>query len=109
MANFGSEGSGTTVSVIDTIKHQVIKTITVGTGPVSISLSTDGKLAYVPNFGLFGTGNTVSVIDVTTHQVIGTIQVGQAPSLVVIVPNGSLRPSSLSGNMYIKSISISKK
>ena len=51
-------GDTNTVSVIDTATNTVTDNILVGTGPVSLALSPDGTIAYVPNYY----GNTVSVL-----------------------------------------------
>ncbi|MFS1515379.1 YncE family protein [Bacillus sp. SCS-151] len=39
-----------TVSVIDTKTHSVIATIQVENAPLSVTITPDGKLAYIANF-----------------------------------------------------------
>src|SRR5262249_13220518 len=64
---------GGTVSIIDPVKHEVIKKITFpipglrseAIQPVGISISTDGKTAFVA----LGPANRVAVIDAVTHEV----------------------------------------
>lgn len=49
--------------------------IPVGTNPYGITLSPDGKTAFVANH----LGNSVSVVNTSSHQVEATIDVGHAP------------------------------
>ena len=56
-----------TVSVIDTATNTVLKTITVGNGPVGIEYDPINKRMYVTN----SADDTVSVIDTTTNTVVG--------------------------------------
>jgi YVTN family beta-propeller protein/VCBS repeat-containing protein len=62
-----------TVSVINTTTNQVVKTINVGTGPLSVAAvdTAQRQRVYVSN----SLSNTVSVIDPATNTVIGTITV----------------------------------
>jgi YVTN family beta-propeller protein/VCBS repeat-containing protein len=62
-----------TVSVIDTATNQVVKTIAVGSGPLSVTAvdTTQRQRVYVAN----SLSNTVSVIDPSTNTVVGTITV----------------------------------
>jgi YVTN family beta-propeller protein/VCBS repeat-containing protein len=62
-----------TVSVIDTATNQVVKTIDVGSGPLSVTAvdTTQRQRVYVSN----SLSNTVSVIDPTTNTVVSTITV----------------------------------
>jgi YVTN family beta-propeller protein len=62
-----------TVSVINTTTNQVVKTIDVGSGPLSVTAvdTTGRQRVYVTN----SLSNTVSVIDPATNTVIGTINV----------------------------------
>lgn len=62
-----------TVSVINTATSQVVKTIDVGSGPISITAvdTTQRQRVYVTN----SLSNTVSVIDPNTNTVISTITV----------------------------------
>jgi PQQ-dependent catabolism-associated beta-propeller protein len=72
---------GGTVSVIDPIKHVVIKKITFvipglrseAIQPVGISITKDGKTAFVA----LGPANRVAVIDAATHEVKKYLLVGQ--------------------------------
>jgi PQQ-dependent catabolism-associated beta-propeller protein len=72
---------GGTVSVIDPIKHVVIKKITFvipglrseAIQPVGIGITKDGKTAFVA----LGPANRVAVIDAATHEVKKYLLVGQ--------------------------------
>jgi len=66
------------VSVIDTRRLEVIKTIRVGRAPFALAI--DDKFAYVAN----SQGNTVSVVDVMNLTEIKQIKVGRMPYGVAI-------------------------
>jgi YVTN family beta-propeller protein len=74
------------VTVIDTATHAVIDTISVGSAPAHVAMSTDGTRAYVTNTG----SNSVSVIDTGTRSVVGTIPVGDQPSSIAVTLAGDL-------------------
>jgi len=73
------------VSVIDMINLETIKTIPVGEYPLSIDINPEGSKAYVTNHG----SRTVSVIDLTTYKV-SEINVGLNPYGVAVSPDGKL-------------------
>ena len=62
-----------TVSVIDSVTHEIVATIAVSDGPQSIAVNTSTNRIYVGN-GLPPT--SLSVIDGATRTVIGTIPLG---------------------------------
>lgn len=80
-----SSAPGNTVSVIDTTADTVIDTITVGTRPIGVAITPDGKRVYVTN----QFDDSVSVINTTTNSVIETILVGNRPLIVAITPDGT--------------------
>jgi YVTN family beta-propeller protein len=64
----------------------VADTVQVGSGPLGIALTADGRFAYVANrqpFNVTAPG-TVSVIDTATHGVVATIPVGENPTSIAI-------------------------
>ncbi|HEX4839106.1 MAG TPA: beta-propeller fold lactonase family protein [Rhabdochlamydiaceae bacterium] len=73
------------VSVIDPVSKTIIGSITVGSQPISIAITPDGRFAYVVN----NFSGTVSCIDLSTNTVIATIFVGASPYGVAISPDGS--------------------
>ena len=73
------------VSVIDTMRNQVVATIAVDRTPYSIDVARDGRTAYVANSG----ANDVSVIDLDQRRVTATIGVGEGPGIARIAPDGS--------------------
>ena len=87
-----------TVSVVDTITKQSVKTIEVGNTPMAVVITPNHKWAYVvnnnpasassANAGNFTTGS-VSVINTATNTVSTTIQVGMNPVAIAITPDGS--------------------
>jgi PQQ-dependent catabolism-associated beta-propeller protein len=72
---------GGTVSVIDPVKHQIIKKITFAVPglrseaiqPVGVNITKDGKTGFVA----LGPANRVAVIDGATHEVKKYLLVGQ--------------------------------
>jgi YVTN family beta-propeller protein len=64
------------VTVINTATNQFVKTLDVGTGPLSVTANPQGNRVYVSN----SMSNTVSVIDATTNTVIG------APISINVLP-----------------------
>lgn len=73
-----------TVTVVNTITNMVNTTIPVGTEPLAVSVSADGKRVYVANIY----DATISVIDAAANQVIATIG-GVYPEGLVVSPDGS--------------------
>jgi YVTN family beta-propeller protein len=78
VSNYGEHADGSTVSVIDTATNTVVATVTVGTGPIGVAVTPDGKHVYVTNQG-GGHSNTVSVIETATDTVVATVTVGGCP------------------------------
>jgi len=74
-----------TVSVIDPVSNTIIGSITVGSQPISIAITPNGRIAYVVN----NQSNNVSTIDLSTNMVIATIPVGALPYGVAISPDGN--------------------
>lgn len=64
------------VSVLDPIALKEIKRIHVGHAPHELTVSADGKLAYVANYGLPGYGNSISVVDIKVGKEIKRISTG---------------------------------
>ena len=93
------------VSVIDTATNKVIAKVQVGSNPLGIVATPDGKNVYVANFGsLDFPGNTVSVIDTATNTVTDTVIVGFLPYYgVTVSPNGKniYVPNMGSGNVSV--------
>ena len=111
ITNFGSNNFapyGTTVSVVDLQKNQIVHNINVGIQPSGIEISPDGHYLYVSNYNaLYAKSNfqnltygegTVNVIRLKKHLEGGkkespnviapTISVGQTPATLVISPDG---------------------
>lgn len=86
----GNPGTGT-MNVIRTSDNTLTTTIFGFSGPFDLTVTPDGKFAYVANFGSnnfepFGT--TVSVVDLTNYVITATITVGIQPSGIKITPDG---------------------
>src|SRR5213082_3580161 len=72
-----SNEKSNTVSVIDTDKWAVTKTIKVGQRPRGIEFTRDGKFVMVA----VGDDDTIQVIDVKTQAVVDTLPSGPDPEL----------------------------
>ncbi|MEA2820471.1 MAG: hypothetical protein QOJ86_2475, partial [Bradyrhizobium sp.] len=74
-----SNEKSNTVSVIDTDKWTVTKTIKVGQRPRGIEFTRDGKFVLVA----VGDDDTIQMIDAATQQVVDTLPSGPDPELFV--------------------------
>src|SRR6478735_8317235 len=74
-----SNEKGNTVSVIDTDKWTVTKTIKVGQRPRGIEFTRDGKFVLVA----VGDDDRIEVIDAATQQVVDSLPSGPDPELFV--------------------------
>ncbi len=85
MSAYIANGGSNDVSVISTATNMVIGSpIGVGSQPVAVAITPDGKYVYVTNNG----SNTISVIDAATKTVVGSINLGNQPAGVAITPDG---------------------
>jgi YVTN family beta-propeller protein len=81
--------NGGTVSVVDTAKHKVVKTIKLAgesVRPMGVVVSPDGKRVFVST----GRGGSVMVIDTRTNASTGSVKVGDRPWGIGISPDGKL-------------------
>ena len=84
VADIGAGNAGTTVTVLDGTSNAVLKTLTVGSGPIAIGVSPDGTKAYTVNY------------NATTMSVINTVNARSpwpAPSSVWAVVTLPSRPT----------------
>lgn len=56
------------LAIIDPASGKVIARVNVGDGPHEVTVSSDGKFAYVGNYGQQIPGNTISVIDLPVQE-----------------------------------------
>ena len=73
------------ISVIDVETRTVVATIPVGTNPITVAQSPDGRRLYVTDRG----DDRVSVIDTIARAVVATIPTGERPVGIVVHPDGS--------------------
>ena len=85
MSAYIANDSSNDVSVINTATNMVVGSpIAVGSQPVAVAVTPDGKYVYVTNNG----SNTISVIDGATNTVVGSITLGSQPAGIAITPDG---------------------
>src|SRR6478609_8693237 len=77
-----SNEKSNTISVIDTDKFTVVKTIKVGQRPRGIGLSKDEKFILVA----VGDDDTIQMIDVRTHEIVATLPRVRTPSCSRRIP-----------------------
>jgi YVTN family beta-propeller protein len=78
-------GDSGTVTPIATATKTAGTPITVGSQPVGLAITPNGKYAYVANSG----SNTVTRITVATNSASKTITVGSGPRELAVTPDGS--------------------
>lgn len=88
IAQWGADGFGGDIAVVDLASNNVTANISVGLGPKQMLLH--GNNLIVLNTGGFGTGNSFSVINTQNDQVIHTVEIGDNPNSAVIDRNGAL-------------------
>ena len=81
-----SNEKSNTVSVIETDKLVVVKTIKVGQRPRGIDLTKDGKFLLVA----VGDDDTIQMIDTGTHEIVAVLPSGPDPELFTQDPSGKL-------------------
>ena len=72
--------------MIDTAANDVIDTISVGSGPVGVAVTPDGRFVYVAN----RVSGTVSVVDTAGGRVVATVAVGRGPDSVAAGKSGAV-------------------
>lgn len=77
---FVVNGSGDSVSVLDTHAGALLRTTAVGRAPQGLAVDEDTERVFVSN----SSGNTVSVLDARTGRLVGTVDVGICPSVVAV-------------------------
>ena len=65
-----------TLVVVDPGSGKVLGTVATGEGPHEVTLSPDGRTAYVGNYGAQTPGGTISVIDLTAMKEVRRVDLG---------------------------------
>ena len=63
-------------AIVDPASGKVAARVRVGEGPHEVTVSTDGKLAFVGNYGQHTPGNTISVIDLVGQKELRRVDLG---------------------------------
>ena len=64
------------LNIVDPRAGRVVGRVPTGEGPHEITVSDDGKLAFVANYGGRNPGSTISVIDVATQKEVRRVDLG---------------------------------
>jgi PQQ-dependent catabolism-associated beta-propeller protein len=81
-----SNEKSNTISVIDTDRFEVIKTVKVGQRPRGITVTKDGKFVLVA----VGDDDTIEMIDTKTLEIVGNLPSGADPEQFILHPNGKI-------------------
>jgi YVTN family beta-propeller protein len=103
---FATNGNGSTVSTIDTSSNSVMGTMAVGSNPTSVTVSSDGTMAYVVNQYSF----SLSQLNVGGNFIANTLlHVGVYPIAVAMQPPAStvVPPPSCTYSLSASSASMS--
>jgi YVTN family beta-propeller protein len=85
--------SSNTLSVVNPLTLQEVKTIPVGFAPHEVAVSLDGRFAYVTNYGTGERpGNSLTVVDLGNYEAVGTLSVAPntRPHGVAVALDGTL-------------------
>ena len=104
MAYVSNEKSNT-ISVIDTDKLTVVKTIKVGQRPRGIGLTKDGKHIMV----CVGDDDAIELIDTKTYEIVGTLPSGPDPELFAQDPEGKILYVANEDNNMVTIIDIERR
>ncbi|MEM7369023.1 MAG: PKD domain-containing protein [Bacteroidota bacterium] len=74
-----------TLSVIDVVHKNVVRTIPIGPDPRGVSSSPDGTRVYVSDEG----GDAVQIISTATNSVIDSVVVGNGPAGIWVSPDNN--------------------
>ncbi|MCZ2134898.1 MAG: hypothetical protein LC098_05645 [Burkholderiales bacterium] len=77
--------TGSSVTVVDTASNALLTSIAVGSAPIGVAASPDGRFVYVASHN----GNAISVISTNAQSVVATIVVAGKPMGVAVSPDGS--------------------
>jgi YVTN family beta-propeller protein len=64
------------LAIVDPASGKVVARVGVGDGPHEVTVSADGKFAYVANYGQQTPGNTISVIDLPVQEELLRVDLG---------------------------------
>jgi len=65
-----------TLEIVDPVARKVTSRLPTGEGPHEITVSDDGKLAFVANYGAREPGNSLSVIDLVAQKELRRVDLG---------------------------------
>lgn len=80
------EGTANTNAIFDSVTLDLIERVSTGQGPVGVTFSPDGGLAYITYIG----DSVVTVIDTASFETIKNVEVGTSPLEVAVDPGGQV-------------------
>lgn len=67
---------GSNLAILDAATMKVLSNVPVGDSPHEVTISADGKTAYVSNYGANKPGNSISIIDLATRKETKRVDLG---------------------------------
>src|SRR5580704_9768004 len=64
------------LAIVDPASGKVVARVSVGEGPHEVTISADGKFAFVGNYGQQTPGNSISVIDLVGQKELRRVDLG---------------------------------
>src|ERR1051326_1038280 len=64
------------LAIVDPATQKIVARIPTGEAPHEVTLSADGKTAFVGNYGARTPGNSISVIDLITQKEVRRVDLG---------------------------------
>src|SRR5260221_12518318 len=64
------------LAIVDPASGKVVGRVPTGEGPHEMTVSSDGKLAFVGNYGARTPGNSISVIDLVAQKELRRVDLG---------------------------------
>ncbi len=100
-----SNEKGNSISIIDTDKLEVTKTVKVGQRPRGIALSQDGGQLFI----CAGDDDAIQILDTKTLAIIGDLPSGPDPELLILSPDGKLLYTSNENDNLVTAIDVATR
>jgi len=100
-----SNEKGNSISIIDTNKLEVTKTVKVGQRPRGIALSQDGGQLFI----CAGDDDVIQILDTKTLAIVGDLPSGPDPELLILSPDGKLLYTSNENDNLVTAIDVASR
>ncbi|MGB6176208.1 MAG: hypothetical protein WBF43_07705, partial [Methylocella sp.] len=100
-----SNEKGNSITIIDTDKMEITKTVQVGHRPRGIALSQDGGELFI----CAGDDDLIQILDTKKLSITGTLPSGPDPELLILSPDGKLLYIANENNNLVTAIDIATR